>query len=130
MRIKDVIKLVFVVFLTAVAVWALVIFAQTGSALREGSEQVENAGEAIGFAFAAIFIALFGIIGGGVSIIASLIAILICSFGVRRQIRIKSSGSAEQILRKTWVRILFWCFLGGNAGMILANMILFIQLGH
>lgn len=130
MRIKDIIKLVFVVFLTAVAVWALVIFAQTGSALREGSEQVENAGEAIGFAFAAIFIALFGIIGGGVSIIASLITMLICSFGVRRQIWVREGNTVVRTDRPVWVRILFWCFLGGNAGMIVANMILFILLGH
>lgn len=130
MKARDVVKLIFVVLLTAVAVWTLVLFAQTGSALREGSERVDNFGEAIGFTFAALFIVLVGIIGGGISIASSLVAVLLCSFGVRREIKIKEDGIAVKVPREKWVRIVFWCALGVNAGMILANTILFILLGR
>ncbi len=129
MKTRDVVKLVFTVLLTVVAVWALVLFAQTGSALKQGAEQVDGAGEAIGFAFAALFIVLFGVIGGGVSIVASLIVILICSFGVRKQIRVKENGILTPIPRAKWVRTVFWFFLGTNAGMVVANIVLFILLG-
>ena len=129
MKKRDIVKLVFVVLLTVVAVWAMVLFAQTGSALKQGAEEVDNAGEAIGFTFAAIFIALIGIIGGGVSIVCSLIGILICSFGVRKEIRVKENGVSTIVQRAKWVRIVFWVFLGGNAGMVVANVVLFALLG-
>ena len=102
--------------------------AETRSALEEGAEQVDSAGEAFGFVFAAIFIVLFSILGGGASILSSLIAILICSFGVRQKVGAKEEGVAVKIPRERWVRIVFWSFLGTNAGMILANIVLFILL--
>ena len=130
MKARDVVKLIFAVLLTVVAVWTLVLFAQAGDAIRRGAEQVDGIGEAIGFTFAALFLALFGLIGGGISIVASLITILICSFGARREIRVKENGIAVKIPRERWVRVIFWVILGTNIAAILTNTILFIILGH
>ena len=129
MKAKDIVKLIFAVLLTVVAIWTLVLFAEAGDAIRHGSENVNDFGTAIGFTFAALFLALFGLIGGGISIVSSLITILICSFGVRRAIRIKENGVAVKIPRERWVRIIFWIFLGTNIALIVTNTILFIILG-
>ena len=109
MKKKDIVKLVFVVILTLIAVYCCIMSGVLRDSTDHVGDNTENAGEAIGAAFAAIFLVLFNFLSMGIGVIASAISILISSFGVR-------SGQKP-------ARIVFWCFLAVNVILIILSVL-------
>ena len=83
MRKKDIVKLVVVLIFTAVALFFCITGATVSQSIRAGEEQVDNGGEAIGYAFAAIFGILAALIFAAIAVVSDLISVIICLFGVR-----------------------------------------------
>ena len=83
MRKRDIVKLVFAVIFLIAALIGCVLSISVRQSIAEGSEHVDSGGEAVGFVFAAFFLALFAVIGVGVTVICDVISLIICIFGVR-----------------------------------------------
>ena len=83
MRKRDIVKLIFAVIFLIAALIFCVISVSARQSIAEGSEQIDGGGEALGFAFAAIFLALFAVLGVGITVIFDLVSLIICAFGVR-----------------------------------------------
>ncbi|MBQ3639113.1 MAG: hypothetical protein II955_01175 [Clostridia bacterium] len=83
MRKRDIVKLVFASILIIAALICCVMSVTVRQGINEAGEQVDNAGEAIGFTFAALFMALFAVIGVGITVICDLVSSIICIFGIR-----------------------------------------------
>ena len=69
MRKRDIVKLVFAVIFLIAALIGCVLSISVRQSIAEGSEKVDSGGEAVGFVFAAFFLALFAVIGVGCIII-------------------------------------------------------------
>ena len=100
MRKRDIVKLVFAVIFLIAALIACVLSISVRQSIAEGSEQIDNGGEALGFAFASIFLALFAVLGVGITVICNVISLIICAFGVRSP--------------QKPAKIVFWVLLAAN----------------
>lgn len=83
MKKRDIVKLVFASVLIIAALISCILSVTMRQAITESSEKVDGAGEAVGFAVAAIFMMLFAVIGVGITVICDLISAIICIFGIR-----------------------------------------------
>lgn len=109
MRKRDIVKLVFAVIFLIAALVFCVLSISVRQSIAEESQKIDNGGEALGFAFAAIFMALFAVIGVGVTVICDLISLIICAFGVRSPHKP--------------TRIVFWVLLAANIVIALVAVI-------
>ena len=82
MRKSDIVKLVFVIILTVAAIICCVASISIRVSLDQTRETVEGE-EAVGFIFGAFFGILIAILFAGGGIIADLVSVLLCAFGLR-----------------------------------------------
>ena len=85
MRKSDIVKLVFAVLLTIVAIFCCVMSVSIRVGLEEAKDQVEGK-EAVAFIFGAAFGFLIAIVFALAGLLADLIAVLLCAFGLRSPI--------------------------------------------
>lgn len=83
MKKRDIVKLVFASILIIAALLCCVMSISMRQEIAESGENVDDVGEAIGFTFAALFMALFAVMGVGITVICDLISAIICIFGIR-----------------------------------------------
>ena len=85
MRKSDIVKLVFVILLTLIALYCCVMAVSVRVGLQQSKNNTSgnDVGYALGFAFAAAFGYLIAILVAFAGILADLISILLCAFGLR-----------------------------------------------
>ena len=97
MRKSDIVKFVFVIILTLIAIYCCVAAVSIRVGLDQAKETVDSGGEAVGFIFGAAFGILVAILFAFGGMIAALISILLCAFGLRSPVG--------------WMKITFLVFL-------------------
>ena len=81
MRKRDIVKLVFVVIFTLVAIFSCVISISTAQTIAEGGEQIDSGAEAVAFTFVAIFGVVGALIFAANAVICDVVSAIICLFG-------------------------------------------------
>lgn len=90
-------KAAIILYSVGIAIWlTILIFGivfgfSSQQGIDQGGEQVDSGGEAIGFVFAAFFLALFSVMGYGAAIISGLF-LAFCVFGIIVLAKSKKKG--------------------------------------